>query len=153
MRDGRTVQGEGAFQWNAGGWFGGQLGATVWLLVLAGVLLVREGWAPALAAALGGLVPNVVGTALWLRRDRLAPYPAIQTLFAVAGLSVLAAAVALARLDALPEMSPNEPAGWRHAWLLLLYPGLMLMAFFQERGARRRGAGTRPGGPAASGPR
>ena len=30
---------KGAFQWNAGGWFGAQLGGTVWMLILAAVMI------------------------------------------------------------------------------------------------------------------
>ena len=48
----QAKRGTGTFQWNAGGWFGGQIGGTAWMLV-AGVL--------GLAILVCFLIPNVVG--------------------------------------------------------------------------------------------
>ena len=33
--------GSGQFQWNPGGWFGSQLGGTIWMLILGVMMLVR----------------------------------------------------------------------------------------------------------------
>ena len=71
--------------WNAGGWFGSQLGSTLWLALLGGVFVAQgraSGWALLLAFA----AANGIGVALWGARGRLAAYTALQTLVGVTGL-------------------------------------------------------------------
>ncbi len=125
----------GGFHWNRGGWFGGQLGATVWLVLLGGLLLAQGRAAGAGVLALG-LLPNLVGVVLWRHRDRLRPYPALQLLIVAAGLSALAAMLLLWRSKA-PIPSLELPSG---LWFLLVYPGLMLMFHLQERASRKAAA-------------
>ena len=56
------------FQWNAGSWFGPQLGGTLWLLLLGLVLFPKDALAAAVAlACFAGA--NVVGLSLWRRRQ------------------------------------------------------------------------------------
>ena len=45
--------GVGAFQWNRGGWFGAQLGTTLWLVIL-GVLLLAQARPPGALLVLFG---------------------------------------------------------------------------------------------------
>ena len=124
-------RGVGAFQWNWGGWFGSQVGATLWL-VLLGALLLAQGKPAGGLVMVFGVVPNLVGLALWRRRHSVSPYPAIQALLAVCGVCALGALVFLRASGAaqLPENMPSD-------WFLLMYPGLMLTFHLQERGARR----------------
>jgi hypothetical protein len=127
-------RGEGAFQWNRGGWFGSQLGATLWL-VLLGVMLLGRSEPVGGLVLLSGILPNAVGLVLWRRRETLAPYPAIQALIAVCGLGALAALLSIGTAGI--AMSSSElPSGW----LLLMYPGLMLAFHLQERAARKSAA-------------
>jgi hypothetical protein len=132
--------GPGAFQWNAGGWFGSQVGGTAWLL--SGVIQppapvpwLRGAWLAAF------LLANAVGLALWWRRDRLAPFPATLALLATCGLAgtlALAATAAVAPPVGVRNlvMTPAD-AAWTLAglWGLLL----LLGAFFTsiERAALR----------------
>jgi hypothetical protein len=77
--------------WNRGGWFGAQIGGTLWMLVAA-LLLVRH---DRVAAALGlgcFALPNAVGAWLWSRRAELEPYRATQALLACECLAALLAA-------------------------------------------------------------
>src|SRR5262245_26037416 len=81
-------------RWNRGGWFGDQLGGTAWMLVGAVVLLpsapeVAGVWLACFAVA------NAIGSAMWRSRDRFRPYPALQALLLVCGVSGLIALVAL----------------------------------------------------------
>ncbi|MBW2232959.1 MAG: hypothetical protein JRH17_21440 [Deltaproteobacteria bacterium] len=122
--------GEGAFQWNRGGWFGSQLGATLWL-VLLGALLLAQSKAVGGLVVLFGLVPNLIGLALWRRRHSLSPYPAVQGLIATCGLSALLAMLCIRTVGLGPSVDPPT------VWLLLIYPGLMLVFHFQEQSARR----------------
>ena len=125
--------GRGHFQWNRGGWFGGQVGATLWLLLL-GATLLAKGHGVGAVALLLGLAANGVGVALWRRRDRMEPYPAIQLMIGACGLAALLAVLAVSLSDPSPEaqeMTPSLP-------LLLVYPALMALFHLQERAARKR---------------
>lgn len=122
----------GAFHWNRAGWFGGQIGATLWL-VLTGVLLLAVGRSEGAVVVALGLLPNALGCVLWLRRRALNPFPALQLLIGVAGLSALAALLYLRQAGVAGESS--APADLR---VLLVYPAVMTMFFVQERAARRQ---------------
>lgn len=53
--------------WNAAGRFGGQVGATLWMLV-AGTLAAPRDLPAGMVVVLLFDIPNVVGAALWLSR-------------------------------------------------------------------------------------
>lgn len=123
-------QGPGAFQWNLGGWFGAQLGATLWLAIL-GCVLVMQGEPAGWLLVACAFIPNLIGTALWYRRNLLAPYPAIQTLLGVCGLAAAAAMLGI-RSSGLSTSEVGLPS----LWFLLMYPGLMVAFLLQERSSR-----------------
>ncbi len=128
--------GDGQLQWNAGAWFGGQFGCTAWLL--PGAVLLA-GQAPRLAMAWLGcwLVPNALGLALWLRRDRIRPYPAFLLLLTVAGLGSGIALLSV-RLGA-PAIGLSLGLRPSDLWTLLtLLAGLVLWFSLMEHVARRR---------------
>jgi hypothetical protein len=123
------------FQWNRGGCFGSQVGASLWL-VLLGCLIMAQGRMVGAAVLLFGLVPNLVGVALWRNRHRLSPYPALQLLVATAGISALVSLLILWGSDG-PVHSLKLPSS---LWFLLVYPGVMLAFHLQERAARKAAA-------------
>src|SRR5262245_20825119 len=84
------ITGPGYIHWNAGGWFGGQVGGTSWLLVGAAVLAPQ---APAVAAIwlAGFAAANAVGLWLWRRRTRFRPHTAFQAMLLACGISGLLA--------------------------------------------------------------
>ena len=123
-------RGTGAFQWNRGGWFGSQLGATLWLLIVGAMTVAHDRALGALLLFLGAL-PNALGVLLWSRRSVLSPYPALQALLVLCGLSALAAICSVRAFG----LSPSS-LGLPSAWLLMLFPGLMLLFHVRERGAR-----------------
>ena len=146
--------GKGRFQWNTGGWFGSQVGATAYLVLLGGVLAFQAPRA-GLLLLFCGLLPNLLGTLLWLRRDRLAPYPALQGLLAIVFAFTAIALGGLVWGGPVLGLDPRFSAETRQAgWILLLFPGLMAMFHLQEKGAPRQ-TGTRedtePGGPPHAG--
>jgi hypothetical protein len=127
-----SLQGPGCFQWNKGGWFGGQLGCTAWML---GGAIVLVPYASDVAGVwlTGFAVANAIGFWMWSRRDRLRPYPALQALLLVCGFSGLTALVALHSLR--PGLHITRPVVFDLSdepqlipWLLVLV--ISLMAWF-----------------------
>jgi len=127
-------RGAGAFQWNRGGWFGAQLGSTLWLVLLGALLLIQSKPAGGLVV-LFGLLPNLLGCVLWRRRHTLSPYPAIQVLIASCGVCALLGWASI-WAGGIPASSSGMPG----PWFLLMYPGLMVAFHLQERAARRASA-------------
>lgn len=56
-----------AFHWNAGGWFGSQLGSTLWILILA-FMVAGINLQIASLIFVCFLIPNIVGYWLWKAR-------------------------------------------------------------------------------------
>jgi uncharacterized membrane protein YfcA len=117
--------GPGIFQWNGGGWFGAQLGSTVWMLLAAGWIAPV---APQ-AATIGVLcfaAPNALGMWLWQRRDRILPHTAIQVLV----LSICGAGlVTLLTFDwSWPPALPRESL--RPAYAVCLFMPLVIMRWY-----------------------
>jgi hypothetical protein len=124
----------GRFQWNAGGWFGSQLGSTVWLFILAGEMLPKSSlvatWLGLCAAA-----PNILGCILRMKRDRLAPYPALQSLVGGIGAFTLLALLIADHFHVLPILDSRLMTSPRQAyWVMCIFP--LLMAQFAPYGAR-----------------
>ena len=136
MKGGRP--GAGRFQWSAGGWFGSQLGGSLWLAITA--LVVRQE-APRVAAIASSafLAANLVGTILWLGRSRLPPYPALQVLLLALGGAALVASLALRQAIANGAIEPR--LGVRPLLVLALYLGLAVF-FWALEASGRRGRGT-----------
>jgi hypothetical protein len=151
MNEPQASRGPGRFQWNAGGWFGSQLGGTTWLFVGAMVLATRALDLAAiwLACFLGA---NLAGLWLWSRRDRIAPFAALELLLAVCGIAGLAA---LGGLELFRPELAFQLTGMRHASAVLLgVPLLMAWFLVLEQGERRRRAredhGTEAGGASSA---
>jgi hypothetical protein len=125
-----------AFRWNAGGWFGAQIGATAWMALLGLLLLLDAPGLGALVIAFA-LAPNVLGIVLWRMRDRIRPYPAAQLLIAVSAAFALAAFISLDVAGRIPALRAGS--GWSVYWILLVYPGMMLMFHLQQVAAKKRG--------------
>jgi len=125
--------GPGRFQWNTGGWFGAQLGSTVWLILAATIQL--PGYPKATVVALACfLVPNVFGLILFLNRHRVAPYPAIQWLICAIGVASIIFVVYLNRSDLVREIDPRLGYGqWGFYLLPALFGGVMALFHAMER--------------------
>ena len=70
---------QNSFVWNAGGWFGSQIGGTVWML-FGGLSLLFSDLFSGLVCLGGFAVVNVMGCYLWQRREKMDPYVGIQQL-------------------------------------------------------------------------
>ncbi len=128
-------------RWNTGGWFGAQIGGTLWMLISALVLW----WADAPEALLVLVccaIPNLLATGIWIRRDRWRPLTAILTLFALIGAFSLAAIVVLDRAGSFAMLGygGNTTFGSMYFLIAVLTPGLMLLVYFQDRSMRKGGS-------------
>ena len=136
--------GPGHFRWNKGGWFGSQLGGTAWMLVGSVVLFppapeVAGIWIACFAVA------NGIGSWMWRRRERIRPYPALQSLLLACGVSGLTALVALHVLR--PGLQIARPFGMDLAdeprnlvWLIIVVASLMAWFHFLEWNAKQQSA-------------
>ena len=137
METRRRVRRGGAFRWNARAWFGAQIGSTLWLVILGAALSLRDDSSAGTAIIALAVAVNGIGLILWEHRDRIRPYPAIETLIAVVG---CAAFVAFALLDGTSAwgLAGTQPGGARPPYaVLLVFPALMVMFAVQEHAARR----------------
>lgn len=144
------VPGPGAFQWNRGGWFGGQLGSTVWLLVGAAFIADQLPWV-SVAWLVYFALANSLGTWLWRHRERLRPYPAYQLLLLTVGIIGLIALLTLDLLrpdnvrltltweDGQFRLIDTQPSQFRLGYFscLVILPALMGFTALQEWAARR----------------
>lgn len=126
--------GAGRFQWNAGGWFGSLFGGTAFLVVGAVSFaeshpLLSAVWFCCFAIAIS------TGIYLWVRRTSLSPYPAIQFLLLVCGITGAVAIVAA--LYIAPNLLSEVQLTPTKSVILLLFPAMMLFFHFLESRARR----------------
>lgn len=132
----QPYKGNGRFQWNTWGWFGAQIGATAYLVFLGAALASKE-LLPGLLILACGLIPNIVGYLIWRRRDRLAPYPAIQilmlTIFVFTAIA-FGIAIFYEHAGKLKYLSGAAQS----AWILLMFPALMLMFHLQEQALKEK---------------
>jgi len=128
-------KGDGHFQWNTGGWFGGQIGCTAHLLVLGPWIAIHE-ILPGLLILAWGILANLVGFGLWQRRDKIAPYPALQLMLIVTLLAAVAGFVTAHYSSNGGKwafvMNANSP------WILLWFPVLMLLICCLEHAGKKR---------------
>ena len=129
------------FRWNAGAWFGSQLGGTLWLLVGSGVLLTRSPLASSAWAASFALA-NALGIVLWASRARLGMHAALQILLVGIGLAGLASVAAADWCGQLPALTTGSPNPRLTAYgALLVIPGMMVLFWFKERLGRTANGG------------
>lgn len=127
---------EGHLQWNPG-WFGGQFGGSAYLASMAVMAFPRDTFVAIVGAALCLLI-NIAGTTMWVNRDRLRPYPAVQCLVLLCGVCTVIA-IAMLDLRGQPGYFGAEGAevSAKTYLILLIVPAVMLHAHLLERNARR----------------
>ena len=122
--------------WNAGGWFGGQLGATVWMLV-AGISTAVRDLPAGMIVILLFAVASVIGIVLWVSR-KLSCYAPTQLLIAIAGVCGLLTVSFLEGKNTLTQMQAGEQVSALSIyWIVgLVFGGLMLIFYLRfGRGA------------------
>ncbi|MCU7853390.1 MAG: hypothetical protein KZQ80_14400 [Candidatus Thiodiazotropha sp. (ex Monitilora ramsayi)] len=115
--------------WNVGGWFGGQVGATAWILVAA-VLTAMRDLSIGMVVLLLFLVPNVIGLMLWASR-KFSCYASTQIVIGVSGVCGLATVYVLERANAWMQIQTGGQVSAQSSyWIIgLVFGGLMIMFY------------------------
>ena len=144
-----AVKKSAAFHWNAGAWFGSQLGGSCFLLFGA-VFLHKADNKTAMIWLIGFIAVQMIGCLLWHQRECRSAYTSLQILLVLQFcVSIIAMVVAdlngqLAKLAAAGGGNGNL----RSAYLaLLVFPSLMLRFHFQELAARKASTAAREANP------
>ncbi len=117
-------------EWNFGGWFGGQFGGTLWILVAAVLSAVRDLETGALVLVTF-LIPNIIGTILWRQRDRLSCYAAIQMLLPLVGIfSLLAVYILDSSNQWLVIQSGGSISAMSTYGLIILAVAVLFLVFY-----------------------
>ncbi len=119
-------------RWNLGGWLGAQVGGTVWVLV-AGILSLWLDVPTGVAVIALFVFANVIGMAIWWRREKLSAYAGIQILLPIVGLVGLAAVYALERSGIYESIQVGGTVSARSTYgiIILVVPALMLIFYFK----------------------
>ncbi len=119
-------------QWNLAGWLGAQLGGTVWILV-AGILSLWVDVTTALLVIALFILANVIGMAIWRRREKLSAYAGVQILLPIVGVVGLVAVYMLERSSIYEsiQLGGTVSAGSTYGVIILVVAALMLMFYFQ----------------------
>ena len=116
-------------EWNRGGWLGSQIGGTAWIGVAA-VLAGIQNLVTGLVLLAIFLVPNMIGTVLWHKRDRIPCYPAMQTLIFSAGTCGLLAVYVLENRGQWESIQSGGTVSSGSAyWTILLVVSILMVNF------------------------
>ncbi len=121
-------------EWNAGGWFGGQLGGTAWIIVAA-ALTITQDTSTGLILLIIFLVPNIVGYLLW-RTQKLSCYTSIQILFSLIGVFGVLAIYILERRHLWIEIQIGSSVSAAYAYYMVIFITAILMVVFYLRFGR-----------------
>ena len=132
------MSGPGRFQWNAGGWFGSQIGGTARLLAGA-VFLFSQSVLISLTWLVCFVLANALGFTIWSRRTVVAPFKGIQLLMLTLALSGFLSWFALTwfRPDLVSALHARTQMGYQ---ALLIFPIMMAWFYCLESGAVRLSA-------------
>ncbi len=122
-------------EWNAGGWFGGQLGGTAWILVAA-ALTIAQDTSTGLILLITFFVPNIVGYLLW-RTQKLSCYASLQILFSLVGVFGLLAIYILERRHLWNEIQMGNSVSAAYAYYMVIFITAILMVVFYLRFGRK----------------
>lgn len=121
-------------QWNLGGWLGGQIGGSCWMLV-AGLLAIPADMTAALSVLGLFFLANLTGWLIWRRRELLSPYQGLQRLIPALGLTGIVAVYVLERAGIYEtiQVGGSVSARQTYAILIVVVVALMIMFWWQNR--------------------
>ncbi len=116
-------------RWNLGGWLGGQLGGSCWMLV-AGLLAMPADAQAALIVLGLFLLANLAGWLIWRRRDSLSPYKGLQLLIPILGLTGIVAVHVMDRAGIYESIQVGASVTARETYTILIVVVAVLMVMF-----------------------
>ena len=124
----------GRMRWNLGGWLGGQVGGSCWMLVAGLLALPADSTAAIIVLGLFALA-NLAGWLIWRRRDTLSPYKGLQILLPTLGLTGIAAVYVLDRAGIFESIQTGSSVtAWQtYGILIAVVVILMVMFWWQDR--------------------
>jgi len=132
------IKGAGAFQWNTAGWFGTQIGCTLWILMV-GVLISDYNMSIGLLIICFFIAPNIIGYVIWHRREHIVPYPAIQYLMVTISLFAFFTLLTLDLSGLANRLDEQLGNSFPYLYLVLLsFPVLMIQLHFQNLDTKRK---------------
>lgn len=124
-------------QWNIGGWLGAQLGGTIWILV-AGILSLWVDVTTAIIIIALFVLANVIGMAIWRRRDRLSAYAGVQILLPIVGAVGLATVYVLERSNIYESIQVGGTVSARSTYgIIFLVIAVLMLVFYFQFGRKR----------------
>lgn len=125
-----------AFSWNKFGWFGGQIGATLWLILIS-IFLLKPDTIFGLCGLVAGLGLNAWGYSLWKSRDTISAYRAIQLFLFPASIIFAIFIILIRNRESIIALAgPDKIQDAFPYWAIGLVPAIMLAVYFRERRAR-----------------
>lgn len=123
-------------RWNLGGWLGGQVGGSCWMLV-AGLLSVSAD--PSAAGIVLGLfvIANLSVWLIWRRRTSMTPYQGLQLLVPVLGASGIAAVYVLDKAGIYETIQVGASVTAWETYTILFFVIVFLMVILWWRDRRR----------------
>lgn len=124
-------------QWNIGGWLGAQLGGTIWTLV-AGILSLWVDVTTAIIIIALFVLANVIGMAIWRRRDKLSAYTGVQILLPIVGAVGLATVYVLESSNIFESIQVGGTVSARSTYgLIVLVIAVLMLVFYFQFGRKR----------------
>ena len=124
-------------QWNIGGWLGAQLGGTIWILV-AGILSLWVDVTTAIIIIALFVLANVIGMAIWRRRDRLSAHTGVQILLPIVGAVSLATVYVLERSNIYESIQVGGTVSARSTYgIIVLVIAVLMLVFYFQFGRKR----------------
>ena len=130
--------GQERFHWNAGGWFGGSIGGTAWMLPCGGIALLNGEVLVSVIVFGCFVATNLVAGYLWMSRETLPAFTGLMTLFATMAVSVPVAWLVvryLASPKSLEQMNMPLSSIWT-VIVVVSVPVIMLWFYLQHHSAR-----------------
>jgi len=124
-------------QWNIGGWLGAQLGGTIWILV-AGILSLWVDVTTAIIIIALFVLANVIGMAIWRRRDRLSAHTGVQILLPIVGAVSLATVYVLESSNIYESIQVGGTVSARSTYgIIVLVIAVLMLVFYFQFGRKR----------------
>ena len=118
--------------WNRGGWLGGQVGGSCWMLI-AGLLSIPANLGAAIAVLGLFALANFLGWLVWRRRESLSPYKGLQMLIPILGATGIAAVYVLDSVGIYESIQVGASVTASETVAILIGVVVVLMIMFSRQ--------------------